>query len=156
MAVDNNMGRAEDRCKLTLKGEKLNRWRVLLNWINQFASFPVPKNYRRPVFVEKLRANLTDEGMVSFECKVVGFPTPILTWLKDGQDLRPGDVYQVQRVNFSLLIVTQMVGLGHRSSTEVTPSGCTLAWPPTAWARPGARRRSQWRTWRRSQRKPSR
>ncbi len=57
--------------------------------------FSVPKNYRKPVFVEKLRANLTDEGLVSFECKVVGFPTPELTWLKDGQDLRPGDVYQV-------------------------------------------------------------
>ena len=55
----------------------------------------VPKNYRRPVFVEKLRANLTDEGLVSFECKVVGFPTPELAWLKDGQDLRPGDVYQL-------------------------------------------------------------
>ena len=51
--------------------------------------------YRAPVFVEKLRANLTDEGMVSFECKVVGFPTPVLTWLKDGKDLRPGDVYQL-------------------------------------------------------------
>ena len=47
------------------------------------------------MFVEKLRANLTDEGMVSFECKVVGFPTPVLTWLKDGRDLRPGDVYQL-------------------------------------------------------------
>ena len=45
--------------------------------------------------MEKLRANLTDEGMVSFECKVVGFPTPVLTWLKDGKDLRPGDVYQL-------------------------------------------------------------
>jgi hypothetical protein len=55
----------------------------------------VPKNYRKPVFVEKLRANLTDEGLVSFECKVVGFPTPELTWLKDGQELRPGDVYQL-------------------------------------------------------------
>ena len=42
----------------------------------------MPKNYRAPVFVEKLRANLTDEGMVSFECKVIGFPTPVLTWLK--------------------------------------------------------------------------
>ncbi len=55
----------------------------------------MPKNYRPPVFVEKLRANLTDEGMVSFECKVVGFPTPVLSWLKDGNDLKPGDVYQL-------------------------------------------------------------
>ena len=27
--------------------------------------------------------------------QVVGFPTPVLTWLKDGRDLRPGDVYQL-------------------------------------------------------------
>ena len=26
---------------------------------------------------------------------MVGFPTPVLTWLKDGKDLRPGDVYQL-------------------------------------------------------------
>ena len=60
-----------------------------------FLIYLVPKNYRRPVFVEKLRANLTDEGLVSFECKVIGFPTPMLSWLKDGQDLKPGDVYQL-------------------------------------------------------------
>lgn len=74
LQVRNDLGACQDRCRLTLK---------------------VPKNYRRPVFVEKLRANLTDEGLVSFECKVVGFPTPELTWLKDGLDLRPGDVYQL-------------------------------------------------------------
>ena len=58
-------------------------------------NYSTPNFIRAPVFVEKLRANLTDEGMVSFECKVVGFPTPVLTWLKDGRDLRPGDVYQL-------------------------------------------------------------
>lgn len=40
----------------------------------------IPKNYRRPRFMENLKAVLTDEGLVSFECKVVGFPTPQLNW----------------------------------------------------------------------------
>ncbi|KAJ1524904.1 hypothetical protein ONE63_009763 [Megalurothrips usitatus] len=58
-----------------------------------------PKNYRKPRFLESLRAILTEEGLVSFECKVVGFPTPQLRWFKDGQELRPGDVYQLTGTN---------------------------------------------------------
>jgi hypothetical protein len=42
---------------------------------------------------------MTDEGLVSFECKVVGFPTPQLRWFKDGQELKPGDVYQLTGTN---------------------------------------------------------
>jgi Immunoglobulin I-set domain len=59
----------------------------------------VPKNYRKPRFLDPLKAILTDEGLVSFECKVVGFPTPQLRWFKDGQELRPGDVYQLSGTN---------------------------------------------------------
>ncbi|TMW52505.1 hypothetical protein DOY81_002406, partial [Sarcophaga bullata] len=59
----------------------------------------IPKNYRKPRFMESLRAVLTDEGLVSFECKVVGFPTPQLKWFKDGQELKPGDVYQLTGTN---------------------------------------------------------
>lgn len=59
----------------------------------------VPKNYRKPRFMESLKAVLTEEGLVSFECKVVGFPTPILKWFKDGQELKPGDVYQLTGTN---------------------------------------------------------
>uniref|UniRef100_A0A1B0BT08 Ig-like domain-containing protein n=1 Tax=Glossina palpalis gambiensis TaxID=67801 RepID=A0A1B0BT08_9MUSC len=59
----------------------------------------IPKNYRKPRFMETLRAVLTDEGLVSFECKVVGFPAPILKWFKDGQELKPGDVYQLTGTN---------------------------------------------------------
>ncbi|CAD7014952.1 unnamed protein product [Ceratitis capitata] len=59
----------------------------------------IPKNYRKPRFMESLRAVLTEEGLVSFECKVVGFPTPILKWFKDGQELKPGDVYQLTGTN---------------------------------------------------------
>ncbi|XP_047524821.1 uncharacterized protein LOC125062751 isoform X2 [Pieris napi] len=59
----------------------------------------VPKNYRKPRFMENLQAILTEEGLVSFECKVVGFPTPILSWFKDGQELKPGDVYQLTGTN---------------------------------------------------------
>lgn len=42
---------------------------------------------------------MTEEGLVSFECKVVGFPTPQLQWFKDGQELKPGDVYQLSGTN---------------------------------------------------------
>ena len=49
--------------------------------------------------METLRAMLTDEGLVSFECKVVGYPTPLLRWFKDGQELKPGDVYQLSGTN---------------------------------------------------------
>ncbi|XP_043200181.1 uncharacterized protein LOC122369469 [Amphibalanus amphitrite] len=59
----------------------------------------VPRNYRKPRFLETLRALLTDEGLVSFECKVVGYPTPVLRWFKDGQELKPGDVYQLSGTN---------------------------------------------------------
>jgi hypothetical protein len=49
--------------------------------------------------MESLKAILTDEGLVSFECKVVGFPTPLLRWFKDGHELKPGDVYQLTGTN---------------------------------------------------------
>ena len=55
--VENQFGSASSECTLTLR---------------------VPKNYRKPRFVENLKAVLTKEGLVSFECKVVGFPTPLL------------------------------------------------------------------------------
>lgn len=49
--------------------------------------------------MESLKAVLTEEGLVSFECKVVGSPTPTLRWFKDGQELKPGDVYQLTGTN---------------------------------------------------------
>ncbi|KAK0177708.1 hypothetical protein PV328_001733 [Microctonus aethiopoides] len=64
-----------------------------------FVAMSIPKNYRIPRFMESLKAVLTEEGLVSFECKVVGFPTPLLRWFKDGQELKPGDVYQLTGTN---------------------------------------------------------
>lgn len=64
-----------------------------------FVHMEIPKNYRKPRFMESLKAILTDEGLVSFECKVVGFPTPLLRWFKDGHELKPGDVYQLTGTN---------------------------------------------------------
>ena len=52
--------------------------------------FPVPKGYKPPVFLEELEAILTVEGTVSLECKVVGVPTPILKWYKDGIEIKAG------------------------------------------------------------------
>lgn len=49
--------------------------------------------------MDGLKAILTEEGLVSFECKVVGSPTPLLRWFKDGQELKPGDVYQLTGTN---------------------------------------------------------
>lgn len=49
--------------------------------------------------MDSLKAVLTEEGLVSFECKVVGSPTPFLRWFKDGQELKPGDVYQLTGSN---------------------------------------------------------
>lgn len=68
-------------------------------YLNVFDFSTVPKNYRKPRFMENLQAVLTEEGLVSFECKVVGFPTPVLSWFKDGQELKPGDVYQLTGTN---------------------------------------------------------
>ncbi|KAJ6643187.1 Muscle M-line assembly protein unc-89, partial [Pseudolycoriella hygida] len=64
-----------------------------------FVTMDIPKNYRKPRFMESLKAVLTDEGLVSFECKVVGAPTPVLRWEKDGEELRPGDIYQLTGTN---------------------------------------------------------
>ncbi|KAF5279088.1 hypothetical protein FQA39_LY05766 [Lamprigera yunnana] len=59
----------------------------------------IPKRFRKPRFMDSLKAVLTEEGLVSFECKVVGSPTPLLLWYKDGQELKPGDVYQLTGTN---------------------------------------------------------
>jgi len=53
----------------------------------------VPKAYKRPEFVEELRALLTETGTVSLECKVVGVPTPVLRWFKDSKEIKAGDVF---------------------------------------------------------------
>ncbi|KAF9799028.1 hypothetical protein SFRURICE_017743, partial [Spodoptera frugiperda] len=53
----------------------------------------VPKAYKRPEFVEELRALLTEQGTVSLECKVVGVPTPVLRWFKDSREIKAGDVF---------------------------------------------------------------
>ncbi|KAA0201384.1 hypothetical protein HAZT_HAZT001725 [Hyalella azteca] len=80
-------------------------WKAVVRGEGGYASsacqltLTVPRNYRVPRFLEALRALLTEEGLVSFECKVVGFPTPLLKWYKDGQELKPGDVYQLSGTN---------------------------------------------------------
>ncbi|XP_011315208.1 uncharacterized protein [Fopius arisanus] len=82
------------------------RWKCVATSLDNAKQFTtsyvavlIPKNYRIPRFMEDLRAILTEEGLVSFECKVVGFPTPVLKWFKDGEELKPGDVYQLTGTN---------------------------------------------------------
>lgn len=53
----------------------------------------VPKAFKPPEFVEKLRALLTEQGTVSLECKVIGVPTPVLRWFKDSKEIKAGDVF---------------------------------------------------------------
>lgn len=53
----------------------------------------VPKAYKVPEFIEELKAVLTQQGMVSLECKVVGVPTPQLRWFKDSKEIKAGDVF---------------------------------------------------------------
>jgi hypothetical protein len=48
----------------------------------------VPKAYKKPEFVEELRALLTTQGTVSLECKVIGVPTPTLKWFKDDKEIK--------------------------------------------------------------------
>ncbi|ETN63303.1 hypothetical protein AND_004966 [Anopheles darlingi] len=71
----------------------------LIGITTNIVELDVPRNYRAPRFMEGLKAVLTEEGLVSFECKVIGFPTPILRWYKDGKELKPGDVYHLTGVN---------------------------------------------------------
>ncbi|CAH1959673.1 unnamed protein product, partial [Acanthoscelides obtectus] len=82
----------------------------------------IPKHFRKPRFMDTLKAVLTEEGLVSFECKVVGSPTPILRWFKDGQELKPGDVYQLTGTNSlgSYCCIARNCMGEARSSAELT------------------------------------
>lgn len=53
----------------------------------------IPKAYKAPEFLEELKAILSNQGAVSLECKVIGVPTPVLKWYKDGKEIKPGDVF---------------------------------------------------------------
>jgi hypothetical protein len=82
----------------------------------------IPKHFRKPRFMDTLKAVLTEEGLVSFECKVVGSPTPLLRWFKDGQELKPGDVYQLTGTNSlgSYCCIARNCMGEARSSAELT------------------------------------
>ncbi|KAK9886803.1 hypothetical protein WA026_018456 [Henosepilachna vigintioctopunctata] len=82
----------------------------------------IPKYYKKPRFMDSLKAILTEEGLVSFECKVVGSPTPLLRWFKDGQELKPGDVYLLTGTNSlgSYCCIARNCMGEARSSAELT------------------------------------
>lgn len=80
-----------------------------------FLKLMIPRHYKKPRFLECLRAVLTEEGLfekefyefllrkherfflgaVNLECKVIGVPQPVLKWFKDGIELKPGDIHRI-------------------------------------------------------------
>jgi hypothetical protein len=60
-----------------------------------FLKLIIPKHYKKPKFLENLRAILSDGGAVNLECKVIGIPQPLLKWYKDGEELKPGDIHRI-------------------------------------------------------------
>lgn len=60
-----------------------------------FLKLSIPKHFRKPKFLECLRAVLSEEGAVNLECKVIGVPQPVLKWYKDGVELKPGDIHRI-------------------------------------------------------------
>ena len=60
-----------------------------------FLKLIIPKHYKKPKFLENLRAILSDGGAVNLECKVIGVPQPVLKWYKDGEELKPGDIHRI-------------------------------------------------------------
>lgn len=60
-----------------------------------FLKLVIPKHFRKPKFLECLRAVLSEEGAVNLECKVIGVPQPVLKWYKDGVELKPGDIHRI-------------------------------------------------------------
>lgn len=77
----------------------------------------VPKSYRIPTFLEELEAKVgirestntaitsssssqvSKDGTVALECKVIGVPTPKLLWFKDDKELNAGDSYELRAEN---------------------------------------------------------
>lgn len=62
---------------------------------SSFLKLIIPKHFKKPKFLENLRAVLTENGIVNLECKVIGVPQPTLKWFKDGVELNPGDIHKI-------------------------------------------------------------
>ncbi|KAL1455864.1 hypothetical protein WDU94_000636, partial [Cyamophila willieti] len=59
-----------------------------------------PVQPRAPVFVEPLRNSVVEEGAkFTFKCKVSGFPTPDISWHKDGLSIENNPDYQTSFLN---------------------------------------------------------
>ena len=64
----------------------------------------VPKSYKKPKFLESLRAVLTEEGAVNLECKVIGVPQPTLSWFKDGVELKQGNKGRYHSIRATFIV----------------------------------------------------
>lgn len=72
-----------------------------------FLKIIIPKHFKKPKFLECLRAVLSEEGAVNLECKVIGVPQPVLKWYKDGIELKPGDIHRITSGEVSTFVVFQ-------------------------------------------------
>lgn len=70
-----------------------------------FLKLIIPKHFKKPKFLECLRAVLSEEGAVNLECKVIGVPQPTLKWYKDGIELKPGDIHKITSGEVKCLIL---------------------------------------------------
>ncbi|KAK3083319.1 hypothetical protein FSP39_019350 [Pinctada imbricata] len=51
-----------------------------------------------PTFMKRIDDMYSPEGKAAkFECKVMGIPEPVVTWVKDGKPLAPGSKYWINR-----------------------------------------------------------
>ena len=91
----------------------------------------VPKSYKKPRFLESLRAVLTDEGAVNLECKVIGVPQPTLSWFKDGAELKQGDIHRLMSGKDGSCCLGTYTCVANNCMGSVTSSAALLGFEDT-------------------------
>mgnify|MGYP001362036373 CR=1 FL=1 len=91
----------------------------------------VPKHYKKPRFLEPLKAVLTEEGAVNLECKVIGVPQPSLTWYKDGLELKAGDIHRLMSGKDGSCCLGTYTCVANNCMGSVTSSAALLGFEDT-------------------------
>ena len=97
-------------------------------------SVTVPKHYKKPRFLEPLKAVLTEEGAVNLECKVIGVPQPSLTWYKDGLELKAGDIHRLMSGKDGSCCLGTYTCVATNCMGQVTSSAALLGFEDTVEA----------------------